>query len=305
MTFKECADAYIEAHSAGWRDLKTLMQWTASLTTYVYPLIGQLPVQAIDVALVMKAVEPLWATKTETASRVRGRIESVLDWATARGYRQGDNPARWRGHLENLLPKRNKVQAVEHHAALPYQEIGAFMVELRAQTSVASKALEFAILTAARRAEVLGARWPEVNLTERVWIVPAARMKAGKEHRVPLSAAAVAVLEGLPRLSDYVFPGQGEGKPLGEVTMWRVLRALGRGDLTAHGFRATFSTWAAERTAFPSEVAEMALAHTVGDAVVRAYQRGDMFEKRRQIMDSWAKFCDQPATGGEVVALRG
>jgi integrase len=235
---------------------------------------------------------------------VRGRIESILDWATARGFRQGENPARWRGHLENLLPKRSKVQRVEHHAALPYVELGAFMGQLRPQEGVAARALEFAILTAARTGEVIGARWKEFDLAARLWTVPAERMKAGKEHRVPLSDAAVAILEELAaiRQDDFVFPGSRAGRPISNMTM--TLRRMGRGELTVHGFRSSFRDWAAERTGFPADVAEMALAHTVADAVERAYRRGDIFQKRRQLMDAWARFCSTtPAAGDKVVSF--
>jgi integrase len=304
MTFQQCAERYIAAHKAGWRNPKHAAQWSGTLATYVTPIFGASPVQAIDTTLVMKAIEPVWAQKTETASRVRGRIESILDWATARGFRQGENPARWRGHLENLLPKRSKVQRVEHHAALPYVELGAFMGQLRPQEGVAARALEFAILTAARTGEVIGARWKEFDLAARLWTVPAERMKAGKEHRVPLSDAAVAILEELAaiRQDDFVFPGSRAGRPISNMTM--TLRRMGRGELTVHGFRSSFRDWAAERTGFPADVAEMALAHTVADAVERAYRRGDLFQKRRQLMDAWARFCSTtPAAGDKVVSF--
>ena len=308
MTFQACAEAYINAHQAGWRNPKHAAQWPSTLATYVYPIFGALPVVAIDTGLVMKAVERLWTTKTETASRVRGRIESVLDWAAARGYREGENPARWRGHLENLLPARSKVARVEHHAALPYAEIAAFMAELREQEGVAALALELTILTAARTGEVLGARWDEINLDGLLWMVPAERMKAGKEHRVPLSDAAMRIIKKMAaiRLSDYIFPGQRTSRPLSQMAMLMLLRRMGRGDLTAHGFRSTFSDWCAEQTSFPSEVREMALAHVVGDRVEAAYRRGDMFEKRRALAEAWAHYCDgeEPAES-KVVRLAG
>jgi integrase len=307
ITFKECAERYIDAHSAGWRDLKTLSQWQASLTAYVYPIFGNLPVQMIDVGLVMRVLEPIWRDKTETASRVRGRIESVLDWATARGYRRGENPARWRGHLDKLLPARSKVRKVEHFKALPYAEIAGFMVELRDHKSVSARALEFAILTAARVGEAIGARWDEINLAEGLWTISDQRMKAGREHRVPLSEEATAVLRQMQELrtGDFVFPGQNGIKPIGDVAVWRLLRTMGRGDLTTHGFRSSFRDWAAERTNFPREVAELALAHQVGDATERAYQRGDLFQKRRQLMQAWSKFCDSPAgeAGEKIIAI--
>jgi integrase len=306
LTFKECAEAYIAAHRAGWRSEKHAAQWTNTLEAYAYPVFGKLPVQAIDLGLVMKAIEPVWKQKPETASRVRGRIESILDWATVREYRRGDNPARWRGHLENLLPNKSKVRRVKHHAALPYPEIGAFMAVLREQEGVAARALEFAILTATRTGEVLGAKWGEINLAERLWTVPAERMKAGKEHRVPLSDAAMAILDEMQaiRSGEFVFPGRLRGRSLSSMSLLVVMRCMGRRGLTTHGFRSSFRDWAAERTAFPAEVAEMALAHTVADAVERAYRRGDLFEKRRQLAEAWATFCDSPAASGEVVPIR-
>jgi integrase len=293
MTFRQCAESYIRAHSAGWKNPKHAAQWPATLGTYVYPVFGSLPVQAVDVGLVMKAIEPIWTTKPETAGRVRGRIESVLDWSTTRGYRQGENPARWRAHLENLLPKKSKVRRVEHHAALPYAEIAGFLAELRQQGGVAARALEFGILTCARTGEILGARWDEINLPDRLWVVPATRMKAAKEHRVPLSELATTIIEEMQaiRSGDFVFPGGKAGRPLSDMSFLMLLRRMGRGDLTAHGFRSTFSDWCAEQTNTPSEVREMALAHAVGDKVEAAYRRGDLFEKRRQLAEAWANFA--------------
>jgi integrase len=262
MTFKQCAEAYIDAHKAGWKNPKHAAQWPSTLTSYVYPIFGNLPVQAIDTALVMKAIEPIWTAKPETASRVRGRIESVLDWATARGYRKGENPARWRGHLENLLPKKSKVQRVEHHPALPYDEMGAFMAALRKQGGIGARALEFLILTAARTGEVIGARWEEFDLDQRIWTVPAERMKGEREHRVPLSDRAFAIVEEMAaiRSGEFVFPGGQIGRPLSNMALLMTLRRMGRLDLTVHGLRSTFRDWAAERTNFPTEVAEMALS---------------------------------------------
>jgi integrase len=306
MTFNACAERYIAAHKAGWRNAKHAAQWAATLRAYVYPVFGTLPAQAVDVGLVMKALEPIWTEKPETASRVRGRIESILDWATARGYRQGDNPARWRGHLDNLLPKKSRVRRVEHHAALPYPEIGGFMAELHAKTGVPARALEFAILTAARTGEVIGARWDEFDLAERLWTVPAERMKAGREHRVPLTDAALAIVEKMAeiRSGEFLFPGAKANRPISGIGFSSVLRRMGRNDLTVHGFRSTFRDWAAERTGFSAEVAEMALAHAVADKVEAAYRRGDLFQKRRQIMDAWAKFCAAPPPAGHVVPIR-
>ena len=305
VTFAECADAYITAHKAGWRNPKHAAQWPATLATYVNPTFGELPVQAIDTALVTRVMEPIWTKKPETASRVRGRIESILDWATARGYRQGENPARWRGHLENLLPRRSKVRRVEHHAALPYSELSAFMLALRQQEGVAARALEFTILTAARTGEVIGARWEEINIAERLWSVPAERMKAGREHRVPLCGKALEIVEEMRAIGgNFIFPGGKRGKPLSNMAMTMLLRRMGHGDQTVHGFRSTFRDWAAERTNFPAEVAEMALAHAVSDKVEAAYRRGDLFEKRRALAEAWAKFCATALVGGEIVPIR-
>ena len=298
ITFKECAAAYIKAHRAGWHNGKHAAQWETTLATYAEPIIGKLPVQAIDPALVLKVLEPIWATKPETAGRVRGRIEAVLDWAKARDYRTGENPARWRGHLDKLLPARGKVRKVEHHAALPYGGLPGFLVALREQDGIAARALEFLILTAARTGEVIGARWSEPDLLDKVWTVPAGRMKARKEHRVPLSARALAILEEIQAHrtgnDGFVFPGGKPGKPLSNMAFLMLLRRMKRDDLTAHGFRSSFRDWASERTNFPREVAELALAHSVGDKVEQVYRRGDMFEKRRRLMQQWATFCTTP-----------
>ena len=302
MTFDQCRDAFIEAHKEGWRNAKHRAQWTNSLAAYVTPIFGSLPTQRIDVNLVVKALGPIWSTKPETGARVRGRIERILDWAKVRGFRQGENPARWRGHLDVLLPARSKVRQVQHHAALPYSEIGTFMAALRTRDGVAARALEFTILTAARTGEVLGSRWEEIDLQTKVWTVPASRMKAGREHRVPLSRAAIALLKNMRSTgrNDLVFPGERRGKPLSNMSMLMTLRRMGRNDLTAHGFRSTFRDWAAECTDFPREVAEAALAHVVGDKVDAAYRRGDLFEKRR-LMDAWAVHCQTASETGEAV----
>jgi len=301
-TFKDCAERYIASHRAGWRSRTHAAQWPSTFGTYVYPVFGSLPVQGVDVGLVLKVLEPIWTVKPETANRVRGRIESVLDWATAPGYRQGENPARWRGHLENLLPQKSKVRSVKHHTALPYAEIGDFIAQLKSQERVAARALQFTILTAARTGEVIGATWSEMNIAERLWVVPAERMKSGKEHRVPLSDAALAILEQMQgiRQGDFVFPGGKARRPISNMTMMMTLRRMGRGDLTVHGFRSSFRDWAAERTDFPREVAEMALAHAVSDKVEAAYRRGDLFQKRRQLMDTWSRFCTVSAHAAVV-----
>ena len=298
VSFKECAARYIASHRAGWRNPKHAAQWEATLATYAEPVIGVLSVQGIDTALVIKVLEAIWTTKPETAGRVRGRIESILDWAKVRGYRAGENPARWRGHLDKLLPARSKVQRVEHHAALPYTELPGFLASLREQEGIAARALEFAILTAARTGEVIGARWSEMDLLDKTWTVPPGRMKAGREHRVPLTARAIAILQEMQphrhTHDAFVFPGANLGRPLSNMAFLMVLRRMGRGDVTAHGFRSSFRNWAAERTNFPAEVAEMALAHTVSDKTVAAYNRSDLFERRRRLMAAWATFCTAP-----------
>ena len=311
ITFGEVADHYIAAHEAGWRNAKHRQQWRNTIDTYAAPILGTLAVAAIDTGAVMRVMEPIWRDKPETASRLRGRIESVLDFATARGWRSGDNPARWRGHLDNLLPAKSKVARVEHHAALPWREIGAFMTDLGTQEGVAALALRFTILTAARTGEAVGACWSEIDLQEKVWTVPGDRMKAGREHRVPLSTGALAVLTEAAKLrtdraSDApVFPGAKAGKPLSNMALLMLLRRMQRGDLTAHGFRSTFRDWCGESTNHPREVAEQALAHTLSDKVEAAYRRGDMMEKRRRLMEDWAGFCARPVPVGEVVPIRG
>jgi integrase len=303
-TFRECAEGYIASHEAGWRDPRSHNQWVRSLTSYVYPRLGDLPIGAIDTALVLAALEPIWKIKPETASRVRGRIESVLDWAKARGYRDGENPARWRGHLDHLLPARNKVRRVEHFAALSYAELPALMAKLHTQPALPARALEFLILTAARTNEVLGARWDEID--GNMWTVPGERMKAGKPHRVPLSDRVVEILASLPREGEFIFVGARTSAVSNPHQLKRVLQRTGYDDTTVHGFRSTFRDWAAETTAYPNHVVEMALAHAVGNGVEAAYRRGDLFEKRRRLMDDWARYCSQPAASkGEVVTLRG
>jgi integrase len=308
MTFEECGKAYIAGHSAAWKNSKHAAQWPSTMGTYVYPMFGSLPVQAIDVGLVMKVLEPIWSAKPETASRVRGRIESVLDWATVRGYRQGDNPARWKGHLDHLLPAPTKAkQAVrqvngrdEHHAALAYRELPEFMAGLRDRSGLAARCMEFVILTAARTGEAIGTRWSEIELESRLWTIPGTRMKGGREHRVPLSDAALAVLRSLydARKGDKVFP-------VSNMAMLMLLRRMGRGELTVHGFRSTFSDWCAEQTNTPSEVREMALAHAVGDKVEAAYRRGDLFAKRRELAEAWGRYCSGDGHEGEkVIRLR-
>jgi integrase len=310
LTFKSAATAYIALHRAGWRNEKHAAQWESTLETYAYPMLGSLSVQAIDTGLVLKVLEQIWTDKPETASRLRGRIEAILDWATAREYRTGDNPARWRGHLDKTLPARSKVRAIKHHAALPYAELPDFMIAQRGQASIAARALEFTILTAARTGETIGATADEFNLSEKVWTIPAERMKARQQHRVPLSDRALAIVREMLAVREegqqFLFPGRKAAKPLSNMAMTAVLRRMKRGNLTVHGFRSTFRDWAAERTSYPRDVVEMALAHAIADKTEAAYRRGDLFEKRRRLMAEWAKYASAPTatTRNTVVPLR-
>ena len=294
VTFEQAARSYIAAHEAAWRNAKHAQQWRNTLNTYAYPIVGSLLVRDVDLPHVMQILEPIWATKTETATRLRGRIEQVLDWAGARGYRDGLNPARWRGHLDKLLARPSKITRVEHQAAIPVADVGNFMQRLRRAGGMGARALEFAILTAARSGEVRGANWSEIDLTARVWTVPADRMKAGRAHRVPLSAPAIALLRKLPRMvgTNLVFPAP-RGGMLSDMTLTAVVRRL-KVPAVPHGFRSTFRDWASEHTNYPRDVAEMALAHAIGDKVEAAYRRGDLFEKRRLMMAAWATFCAAP-----------
>jgi integrase len=296
LSFKQAAEAYVDAHKTGWKNEKHQKQWTSTLTTYVYPKIANVLVKDVELPQVLSVLEPIWNSKTETASRVRGRMESVLDWATARGYRQGLNPARWRGHLDKLLPKPSKVARVEHHEALAVSELGEFVVSLRTMQGAGARALEFVILTAARSGEVRGATWAEIDLKAKTWVVPGERMKAGREHRVPLSDSAVELLEALPQgaATDHVFPAP-RGGMLSDMTLSAVCRRM-KAKCVPHGFRSTFRDWASERTTYPGDMAEMALAHTISSKVEAAYRRGDMVEKRRQMMNDWANFCGQVRT---------
>lgn len=294
MSFRVAAEAYMKSQGAGWKSAKHAKLWAASLEAYAYPTLGALPVASIDVTLVLKVLEPIWAVKPETASRIRQRIEAVLDWAAARGCRSKDNPARWREHLQHLLPARS--QPVKHHAALPFEEIAAFMVDLRKVSGLGAAALELCILTATRTTETLQARWDEFDLNAGVWTIPADRMKAKKVHRVPLSTQALALL-GKLRAADpkgkIVFPGLGSGRALSGMAMLAVLKRMKRTDITTHGFRSSFRDWAGEMTSFPREVAEQALAHSLKDKTEAAYRRGDALEQRRRLMQAWADFTDQ------------
>jgi integrase len=310
ITFRQCAESYIKAHRVGWRNAAHASQWESTLSAYAYPHIGALSVQAIDTSLVMRVLEPIWTAKPETASRLRGRIETILNWARVRGFREGENPARWKGHLDHLLPAKSKVRRVQHHAAMPYAELPCFMSALREQDSVAARALEFLVLAAARTGEVTGARWKEIDLKNRLWTVPAERMKAGKPHRVPLCPRAVAILEAIKpeRVAGdvFIFPGSRPQKPQSNMVFLMLLRRMKLGHLTAHGFRATFKTWATERTNFPREVIEAALAHVAGDKIEAAYQRGDVLDKRRKLMEAWASYCASPtaAVAAKIVPIR-
>lgn len=312
MTFDECAKAYIAANRAGWKNYKHSTQWENTIETYASPIIGSLPVASIDTGLVLKVLEKIWTAKPETASRLRGRIEAVLGWATVRGYRSGENPAAWRNHLDKVLPARSTVAKIAHHPALPYRELGAFVKDLRAQAGIASLALEFAILTASRSNEVIGATWGEFDLREKVWIIPGERMKAKKEHWVPLSKRALAILASAQALREnpedlaspvFVSP---RGGSLSNMAMLAVLKRMGRTDLTTHGFRSTFRDWAGETTAYPREVIEHALAHQLKDKAEAAYARGTLLDKRRRLMADWQKFCDTvPETqDGDVIEIR-
>ena len=293
VTFKTVASDYISAHRAGWKNAKHAQQWENTLATYAEPIIGHLLTEEITTGHVLEILQPIWSVKTETASRLRNRIELVLDAAKARGLRDGENPARWRGHLDKLLPKRSKVQARNHHAALPWVALPKFMGELANHDALSYQAIRLTILTACRTSEVLSATWDEIDTEARTWTIRGERMKGGREHRVPLSEAALAVLDGLPRVAGnpHVFPGAKRGRPLSNLAMLMGLRRMGHGDLTMHGFRSTFRDWAAERTHYPREVCEMALAHVVASGAEAAYWRGDVFDKRRALMDDWAAYA--------------
>lgn len=299
VTFKAVAEAYIAANEASWRNDKHRQQWRNTLTSYVYPVIGELPVGEVTTPRVLDIIEPIWKQKPETASRVRGRIETVLDAAKARGYREGENPARWRGHIAQILPARSKLSR-GHHKAMPYAEVAAFISSLGAKQAVAALALEFTILTAARTSEVTGMTWAEVDLSKAVWTIPAKRMKAGNEHRIPLSERAVEILTAVRELGqNWVFPGS-KGK-LSGMAMAMLLRRMGK-DVTVHGFRSAFRDWSAECTSYPHEVCEMALAHVIGNKVEAAYRRGDLFEKRRRLMGEWGRYCAQTSAVGSAIA---
>ena len=297
VTFRECAEQYIEAHKPSWSNAKHAAQWSTTLAAYAYPVIGDQPVSkitnSVGTDLIMKVLEPIWYSKTDTANRVRGRIESILDWAKVRGYREGENPARWRGHLNKLLPAKAKIAQVQHHAAMPYAELPAFMARLREESGNAARALEFIVLTAARTSEVLLAKRSEIDLDARMWTVPAKRMKSRKEHRVPLSDSVIAIVKAMPAGSGFIFPGARKGRPLSDKSLRNVLDRMGiRDQVTTHGMRSTFRDWGSEMTQYQNELLEMAIAHAVGNKVEAAYRRGDLLAKRPQLMADWATFCN-------------
>jgi integrase len=291
-TFRQCAKAYIEAHGSAWKSARHRQQWTNSLEQRIYPSIGDMPVAAIDVATLHKVLQPIWMTAPETGTRIRARIENILDWAKVLNYRSGENPARWKGSLEKLLPKPSKVRKGRHHPSMNYADVSAFLAKLRNRGTVAATALEFAILTAARTGEAIGARWAEIDMDSGIWTIPAERMKAGVTHKVPLSEPALKILKGItPDQSGFVFVGGSSGKRLAQPTLLRTMTLMKIRGATPHGFRSSFRTWAAECMSFPREIAEAALSHANGDKVEAAYQRGDYFRKRRELMDQWAQHC--------------
>jgi integrase len=306
LTFEDCAKRYIATKQSEWKGDASTRQWIQSLRDHALPVLGKLPVQLVDTGHVMQALEPFWARKTETAKRVRGRIENILDWAKARGYRQGENPARWRGHLANLLATPGKIRSVEPHAALAADEVPAFLEALKSRHGVSARAISFIALTALRASEATGLRWDEVDLDDRTMTIPARRMKGAAEFRLPLSPQAIAVVERMRQLrqDDYVFSARGQG-PLNKNSMRKLLETVGYEHITIHGLRASFSTWAHECTNFAPEVIEASLAHKVGSAVERAYRRGDFFLKRRRLMEAWGAFCAaSPATQpGKIVSI--
>jgi integrase len=304
VTFKDVALDYIDGHSAGWRNAKHRQQWENTLVTYAFPVIGETPISEVDEGLVLEVLRPIWLTRTETATRVRSRIETVLDAARANRLRSGENPARWKGHLALLLPKPRKVAPVRHHPALPFNEVASFMSELRAHKGMGALCLQLVVLTGVRSGEALKACWTEFDRPSETWIIPASRTKTEREHRVPLSSAAVTLIEqaAILRQNEYVFPGVRSGAPMSDMALTMLLRGM-RPGITVHGFRSTFRDWVAEKTNYANELAELALGHAIGDAVEAAYRRGDMFERRRQLMEDWARWCSRPDPRGDVGKL--
>lgn len=306
-TFDECADAYIAAKRPGWSNPKHADQWTNTLRTYASPEFGALPVQAVDTEAIVRALNKIWTTKTETATRVRQRIEAVLDWATVSGFRRGDNPARWSGHLEHKLTNPAKIKNVENLPALPFTKIAAYLVDLGKQEGIAARAMEFMILTATRTGEVRGAVWSEIDLEAKAWTIPSERMKMKREHRVPLCDRAVAIVEEMQALrtddQPHVFPGGRRGKGMSDGALLALLKRMKRGEITPHGFRSTFRDWASECTSYPHEVQEMALAHLIKNKAEAAYRRGDLFDKRRQMMADWERYC-ATTEPGKVTSIK-
>lgn len=306
-TFDKCADEYIKLHRAGWKNAKHADQWVSTLATYASPIIGSLNVRNIEVGHILEIIEPHWTSKNETMVRTRNRIELVLGWAASRGYRSKDNPAQWRGNLQHSLPKPSKVNKREHHAAVPYRQAFEFWKQLDGIDGMSAKALKWVLLTACRSGEARGAVWSEIDLEARLWTIPSVRMKAGREHRVPLPDAAIELLASLPRFEpadgkpDLIFPGR-TGSPLSDMSLTQTMRRL-KLDAVPHGLRSTFSDWSADCTAYPPELREMALAHTLGDKTREAYQRGDLMERRRQLMDDWSRFVTTPASSASVVSI--
>ena len=304
-TFRRCAEAYIKAKKPGWRNAKHGEQWKNTLATYVYPVIGDMLVRNIRIEHITSIIEPHWTTKNETINRVRNRIELVLDWATVRKLRTGDNPARWKGNLDKLLANRSIVAPVTGHKALPADQLYEFMQRLREVEGTSARCLEFVVLTACRSGEARLATWPEIDLKAKTWSIPGSRMKSCRPHSVPLSNEVIALLKALPRLegTDLVFPGARAGRPLSDMALTTTMRRMDV-DAVPHGFRASFSSWCASSTAYPMEVREMALAHAIGNDTVAAYQRSDLFDKRRKLMADWAKFLDtRPIKSGKVINM--
>jgi integrase len=302
-TFEAAAQEYFDSHQHQWTNADYRQKFLSSLRTYAFQKIGKVPVAAIDTALVLKVIDPIWMTKPPTAKKVRQRIENVLDWATVRGFRSGDNPARWAGHLEEALPAKS--HETKHHPRLHYDKVPAFVAKLAEQEGVPPRALEFLILTAARSGEVIGARWDEIDLDNKLWVIPAPRMKEKREHRVPLTERACAILRDLPREGEFVFIGARKNKPLGKNIFLWLISEMGHEEITVHGFRSSFRDWAGETTAFPADICEVALSHKLGGQVQTAYQRGDLLEKRRKLMDGWASFVRSPQRGASVTPIRG
>jgi integrase len=310
-SFTSCAAQYIRAHRRGWKNAKHARQWVRTLKTYARPVIGSGQVDEVSTEDVLKILTPIWTDKTETAKRVQGRIENILDFAAARKYRDPINPARWRGHLDKLLPKPSRVRTVTHHPAMPYSDLPDFIKALRENGSISAQALAFLILTATRTGEVLNAKWDEIDLDTRIWTIPEVRMKARREHRVPLSEEAITILSGLSRIAGnhHVFPGSRYGRPLSNMALLQLMRGMGygvdgaNGPYVPHGFRSSFRDWSGEVSSYPRDVAEMALAHVIENKVEAAYRRGDLFQKRAKMMEAWATYLFTPNSSSKLVTL--